>query len=176
MKIIANSPLYAKKKYRYSDLTFILLKEYVEIVTHKKLDVLVQDQFYKSMGMNYTLFNPLQKFDKNDIAPTEIDTYFRHQNLQGYVHDMGAAMEGGVTGHAGLFSNAMDVAKIMQLYLQKRSYGNQRYFSEKTFDDFNTCYFCSEGVQRGLGFDKRIGKDGSTCGCVSASSFGHTGF
>jgi beta-glucosidase-like glycosyl hydrolase/CubicO group peptidase (beta-lactamase class C family) len=176
MKIIADSPLYAKKEYKYSDLTFILLKEYVERATHRKLDVLVHEKFYKSMGMNHTLFNPLQKFDRNDIAPTEIDNYFRHQKLQGYVHDMGAAMEGGVSGHAGLFSNAMDVAKMMQLYLQKGSYGNQRYFSEKTFDDFNTCYFCSEGVQRGLGFDKRIGKDGSTCGCVSESSFGHTGF
>lgn len=176
MKIIANSPLSSKKEYKYSDLTFILLKEYVEKATHKKLDVLVQEKFYKSLGMNYTLFNPLQKFDKNSIAPTEIDNYYRHQTLQGYVHDMGAAMEGGVSGHAGLFSNAMDVAKMMQLYLQKGSYGNQRYFSEKTFDDFNTCHFSSEGVQRGLGFDKRIGKEGSTCGCVSPASFGHTGF
>ncbi|MBC7847704.1 MAG: serine hydrolase [Flavobacterium sp.] len=176
MKIIADSPLSSKKEYKYSDLTFILLKEYVERATHKKLDVLVQEKFYKSLGMNYTLFNPLRKFDKNAIAPTEIDNYYRHQTLQGYVHDMGAAMEGGVSGHAGLFSNAMDVAKMMQLYLQKGSYGNERYFSEKTFNDFNTCYFSSEGVQRGLGFDKRIGKDGSTCGCVSPASFGHTGF
>lgn len=176
MKIIADSPLYTKKEYKYSDLTFILLKEYVEKATHKKLNVLVQENFYKSIGMNYTLFNPLQKFDKSSIAPTEIDNYYRHQTIQGYVHDMGAAMEGGVSGHAGLFSNAMDVAKMMQLYLQKGSYGNQRYFSEKTFDEFNTCYFCNEGVNRGLGFDKRIGTDGSTCGCVSAASFGHTGF
>jgi beta-glucosidase-like glycosyl hydrolase/CubicO group peptidase (beta-lactamase class C family) len=176
MKIIAKSPLSSKIEYKYSDLTFILLKEYVEKATHKKLNVLVQDNFYKSLGMNYTLFNPLQKFDKSDIAPTEIDNYYRHQTLQGYVHDMGAALEGGVSGHAGLFSNAMDVAKMMQLYLQKGSYGNERYFSEKTFDTFNTCYFCSEGVNRGLGFDKRIGKDGSTCACVSPASFGHTGF
>ncbi len=176
MKIIADSPLYKKIEYKYSDLTFILLKEYVERVNHNKLDVLVQDKFYKSLGMNYTLFNPLKKFDKTAIAPTEIDDYYRHQTLQGYVHDMGAAMEGGVSGHAGLFSNAMDVAKMMQLYLQKGEYGNQRYFSNKTFDDFNTCYFCSEGVERGLGFDKRIGKDSSTCACVSSASFGHTGF
>ncbi len=176
IKIIADSPLDKKIEYKYSDLTFILLKEYLERVNHKKLDVLVQEKFYKSLGMNYTLFNPLKKFDKNSIAPTEKDNYFRHQTLQGYVHDMGAAMEGGVSGHAGLFSNAMDVAKMMQLYLQKGSYGNQRYFSEKTFNDFNTCYFYTEGVNRGLGFDKRIGKDGSTCGCVSPASFGHTGF
>lgn len=176
MKIIADSPLSIKKEYKYSDLTFMILKEYLEKETHKKLDVLSRENFYNSLGMNYTLYNPLQKFDKNVIAPTEIDNYFRHQVIQGYVHDQGSAIEGGIAGHAGIFSNAMDVAKMMQLFLQKGNYGNHQYFSEKTFDDFNTCYFCAEGVHRGLGFDKRLGKDGSTCNCVSASSFGHTGF
>ncbi|HEY4627661.1 MAG TPA: serine hydrolase, partial [Flavobacterium sp.] len=176
MKIIANTPLSLKKEYKYSDFTFIILKEYLERKTKKKLEVLSQQNFYNSLGMNYTLYNPLQKFSKSIIVPTEVDNYFRHQVVQGYVHDMAAAMEGGIAGHAGIFSNAMDVAKMMQLFLQKGNYGNHRYFSEKTFDAFNTCYFCSEGVQRGLGFDKRIGKDGSTCGCVSESSFGHTGF
>jgi len=176
MKIIADSPLSLKKEYKYSDLTFMILKEYLERVTHKKLDVLSRENFYNSIGMNYTLYNPLQKFDKKVIAPTEIDNYFRHQVIQGYVHDQGSAIEGGIAGHAGIFSNAMDVAKMMQLFLQKGNYGNHQYFSEKTFNDFNTCYFCTEGVHRGLGFDKRIGEDGSTCGCVSASSFGHTGF
>jgi CubicO group peptidase (beta-lactamase class C family) len=126
--------------------------------------------------MNYTLYNPLDKFEKNSIAPTEIDNYFRHQTIQGYVHDMAAAMEGGVAGHAGIFSNAMDVAKMMQLFLQKGNYGGIEYFSPQTFDAFNTCYYKDKGVLRGLGFDKRIGKDGPTCGCVSESSFGHTGF
>lgn len=176
MKIIADTPLSLKKEYKYSDFTFIILKEYLEKKTKQKLDVLSQQNFYNSLGMNNTLYNPLNKFDRNVITPTEIDNYFRHQSVQGYVHDMAAAMEGGVAGHAGIFSNAMDVAKMMQLFLQKGSYGNQRYFSEKTFDDFNTSYYASEGVQRGLGFDKRIGKDGSTCNCVSESSFGHTGF
>jgi beta-glucosidase-like glycosyl hydrolase/CubicO group peptidase (beta-lactamase class C family) len=176
MKIIANTPLSLKKEYKYSDFTFIILKEYLERKTKKKLEVLSQQNFYSSLGMNYTLYNPLQKFDKSVIAPSEVDSYFRHQVVQGYVHDMAAAMQGGVAGHAGIFSNAMDVAKMMQLFLQKGNYGNHQYFSEKTFDTFNTCHFCSEGVQRGLGFDKRIGKDGSTCACVSESSFGHTGF
>jgi CubicO group peptidase (beta-lactamase class C family) len=176
MKIIAETPLSLKKEYKYSDFTFILLKEYLERINHKKLDVLSHENFYSSLGMNYTLYNPLQKFDKGVITPTVIDAYFRHQTIQGYVHDEAAAMEGGIAGHAGLFSNAMDVAKIMQMYLQKGNYGGQTYFSEKTFDTFNTCHFCAEGVERGLGFDKRIGKNGSTCGCVSSSSFGHTGF
>jgi beta-glucosidase-like glycosyl hydrolase/CubicO group peptidase (beta-lactamase class C family) len=176
MKIIADTPLLAKKEYKYSDFTFIILKEYLERKTHKKLEELSQENFYSTLGMNNTLYNPLLKFDKSNIAPTEVDNYFRHQVIQGYVHDMAAAMEGGVAGHAGIFSNAMDVAKIMQLYLQKGNYGDKQYFSPQTFDAFNTCYYAGQGVQRGLGFDKRIGKNGPTCACVSASSFGHTGF
>lgn len=176
MKIIADTPLLAKKEYKYSDFTFIILKEYLERKTHKKLEELSQENFYSTLGMNNTLYNPMLKFDKSNIAPTEVDNYFRHQVIQGYVHDMAAAMEGGIAGHAGIFSNAMDVAKMMQLYLQKGNYGDKQYFSAQTFDAFNTCHYADQGVQRGLGFDKRIGKDGPTCACVSASSFGHTGF
>lgn len=176
MKIIADTPLATKKEYRYSDFTFIILKEYLEKLTNKDLATLSQENFFNSVGMNNTLYNPLQKFDRKVIAPSEVDNYFRYQVVQGYVHDMAAAMQGGVAGHAGIFSNAMDVAKMMQLYLQKGSYGNHRYFSEATFDAFNNCYYCAEGVERGLGFDKRLGADGPTCQCTSPSSFGHTGF
>ena len=177
IKQIADSKLLEKKEYKYSDFTFILLKEYLEKTTGKTLDVLSSENFYNSLGMNNTMYNPLKKNDINAIAPTEEDTYFRHSLVQGYVHDMAAAMQGGVAGHAGIFSNAMDIAKIMQMYLQKGNYGNIQYFKPSTFDVFNTCYFCSEGNRRGLGFDKpQLGKEGPTCGCVSKSSFGHTGF
>ncbi len=177
MKLIVDSKLSTKKEYKYSDFTFIILGNYLERVTGKSLDVLATEQFFKPLGANNIFYNPLQKIDKNRIVPTEIDSYFRHQKIQGYVHDMAAATEGGVAGHAGVFSNAMDIAKIMQMYLQKGNYGNHQYFSTKTFDDFNTCYFCSEGNRRGLGFDKpQLEGDGPTCGCVSMSSFGHTGF
>ena len=177
MKMIVDSRLSPKKEYRYSDLTFMILKDYLEKTTGKTLDVLTQENFYHSMGMNNSSFNPLTKFDKNRIPPTETDSYFRKQLLQGYVNDLSAALEGGVSGHAGVFLNAMDAAKLMQLYLQKGSYGNHRYFSEKTFDDFNTCYFCAEGNRRGVGFDKpQLGASGPTCGCASMTSFGHTGY
>jgi beta-N-acetylhexosaminidase len=177
IKQIADSKLLEKKEYKYSDFTFILLKEYLEKTTGKTLDVLSFDNFYKSLGMNNTMYNPLRKLDVSVIAPTEMDTYFRHALVQGYVHDMTAAMQGGVAGHAGIFSNAMDIAKMMQMYLQKGNYGNIQYFKPSTFDIFNTCYFSSEGIRRGLGFDKpQLGKEGPTCGCVSKSSFGHTGF
>jgi CubicO group peptidase (beta-lactamase class C family) len=177
MKQIINSPLIDKKEYKYSDFTFIILKQYLEKATGKSLGQLTDDNFYKTLGMNNTLYNPLRKFDKSVIAPTEIDTYFRQDTIQGYVHDMEAAMENGVGGHAGVFSNSLDVAKIMQMYLQKGNYGNVQYFSPETFNTFNTCHFCIEGNRRGLGFDKpQISVAGPTCGCVSMSSFGHTGF
>ena len=177
MKRIVESPLIDKKEYKYSDFTFIILKQYIENITGKTLDSLVSEDFYKPLGMTNTLYNPLNKFDKNSIAPTEIDTYFRNDTLRGYVHDMAAAMESGVGGHAGIFSNSLDIAKMMQMFLQKGTYGDYEYFSESAFTDFNTCWFCSEGNRRGLGFDKpQLSGVGATCGCVSKSSFGHTGF
>ncbi len=177
MKKIIASPLIDKKEYKYSDFTFIILKKYLEQLNGKSLDELAYQNFFKTLGMNNTMYNPLQKMDCDRIAPTEVDTYFRHTFLQGYVHDMEAAMEGGIGGHAGLFSNAMDVAKMMQMYLQKGNFGGVNYFSQATFDTFNTCHFCAEGNRRGLGFDKpQLGSEGPTCGCVSKSSFGHTGF
>jgi beta-glucosidase-like glycosyl hydrolase/CubicO group peptidase (beta-lactamase class C family) len=177
MKMIVKSKVSIKKEYKYSDLTFMILKDYLEKSTGKTLDVMIQENFYRSLGMNNSSFNPLMKFEKKRIPPTETDTYFRLQLLQGYVNDLSSALEGGVSGHAGVFSNAMDVAKIMQLYLQKGSYGNKQYFSEKTFNDFNTCYFCAEGNRRGVGFDKpQLGLAGPTCGCASMTSFGHTGY
>ncbi|MFM9987645.1 glycoside hydrolase family 3 N-terminal domain-containing protein [Flavobacterium sp.] len=178
IKKIIDSKLLPKKEYKYSDFTFILLKEYLETHHHKTLDVLAEENFFSRLGMSSTLYNPLQRFDMDMIPPTENDTYFRHQLVQGYVHDMAAAMQGGVAGHAGVFSNSIDIAKMMQMYLQKGNYGGVQYFSEKTFNDFNTCYFCAEGNRRGLGLDKPQlpGTSGPTCGCASLTSFGHTGF
>lgn len=177
IKKIVASKLLDKKEYKYSDFTFIILKEYLEKTTQQTLDVLSLQHFFKPLGMNNTLFNPLQKFNKNVIPPTDNDYYFRYQTIQGTVHDMEAAMEGGIAGHAGIFSNSMDIAKIMQMYLNKGKYGGITYFSDETFNAFNTCYYFAEGNRRGLGFDKpQLGKEGPTCGCVSLSSFGHTGF
>ena len=178
LKFIGDSPLSGDNKYKYSDFAFIILKNYLEQNSGKKLEKLSDEKFYSILGMNNTLFNPLQKFDMSKIPPTENDTYFRHQTIQGYVHDMEAAMEGGVGGHAGLFSNSMDLAKLMQMYLQKGNYGNHQFFSEKTFDVFNKQIYADMRNRRGLGFDKPqlAGDSGPTCNCVSPESFGHTGF
>jgi CubicO group peptidase (beta-lactamase class C family) len=178
MDRITKSKVSSKKEFVYSDLTFIILKEYLEYVKGKKIPEIANENFFSKLGMNNTLYNPLQKFEKKNIVPTEIDSYFRQQVIQGYVHDMGAAMMGGVAGHAGLFSNTMDVAKMMQMYLQKGSYGGEVYFSDQTFDTFNNCYYCDKGNRRGLGFDKPQLEHEAypTCDCVSKQSFGHTGF
>ena len=167
-----------KPGYKYSDLGYYIFKEALEKRYKKDLNVLVDDEFYEPLGANRMSYLPLAKFDKLSIVPSEKDSYFRHQLLHGYVHDMGAAMLGGVGGHAGLFANSNDVAKMMQLYLQKGYYGGKRYFKAATFDKFNKRYYSDKKVRRGLGFDKPQLDSTimATCGCVSDESFGHSGF
>ncbi|MDB9954477.1 serine hydrolase [Flavobacteriaceae bacterium] len=174
---IINSELLEEQEYRYSDLPYYILKSIIEKHYNLPLDALVQQHFYKSLGANHTTYKPLEKFNKYQITPTEIDDYFRYDTVQGDVHDMGAAMQGGIGGHAGLFSNANDVAKLMQMYLQEGVYGGKRYFSTDTFRAFNTCHYCDEDNRRGIGFDKpQLEDEGPTCGCLSMTSFGHSGF
>ena len=175
---IEDSKLLPKKEYKYSDLPFYIFKQYIEKELHKPLNKLVDEHFYTKLGAYKLTYLPLQKMDSAAIVPSENDTYFRNQILKGHVHDMGAAMQGGVGGHAGLFGNANDVAKMMQLYLQKGFYGGHRYFKPQTFEKFNHRYFEKEDNRRALGFDKPQlnGENANTCGCVSQESFGHSGF
>ena len=175
--IIKESELLSRLRYRYSDLPYYILKEYLEGFYDKSLHEITQDRYYKALGANYTTYNPRKVFSLKDIVPTEVDNYYRYKKVHGYVHDMGAAMQGGIGGHAGIFSNANDVAKIMQMYLQKGFYGGKRYIKAKTMDTFNTCYYCENDNRRGVGFDKpQLGDEGPTCGCISMTSFGHSGF
>lgn len=178
LKQIGESTLSTKKDYKYSDLGFIMMKEFIESKYHKPLDQVADSEYFSKIGAWRMTYNPLRKFDINVIPPTEEDNYYRYTTVQGYVHDMGAAMQGGVSGHAGLFGSALDVAKMMQLYLNKGEYGGDRFFSVNTFDAFNECVYCTKGSRRGVGFDKpqKPGSAGPTCGCASMSSFGHTGF
>ncbi len=175
--IIKDSELLDRLRYRYSDFPYYILKKFIETHYDKTLDKLVQDHFYQSLGANNTLYNPYHKISNKKIVPTEEDDYYRYQKVHGYVHDMGAAMQNGIGGHAGIFSNANDVAKILQMYLQKGFYGGKRYLKSETIDKFNTCYYCGKGNRRGVGFDKpQLGEAGPTCGCISRTSFGHSGF
>jgi len=164
------------KKYRYSDLPYYLIYWHFTNL-YGAFDKQIESFLYRPMGLSFTSYKPLQITEKERIAPSEIDTYFRHDLLQGYVHDMGAAMMGGVAGHAGIFSNANDLTKLMQMYLQGGSYGGVQFLQSTTIRRFNTCYYCHQGNRRGVGFDKpQLEGEGSTCGCVSPKSFGHLGF
>ncbi len=174
---IYKSDLRDKKDYLYSDLGYYMLQDIVEYESETSLDKYVQKNFYGPLGAQRMLYNPLSRFGKNDIVPTENDKYFRHQLIQGYVHDPGAAMMGGVAGHAGVFANANDLAKLMQMYMQKGEYGGVTYIDSAVVNEFTRCQYCDDENRRGIGFDKpQLQESGPTCGCVSYLSFGHTGF
>ena len=176
-KQVIGSPLLDSLYYKYSDLPFYLFKNFLEKKYKKPLNDLADEFLYQPLGLKRTLYNPWKFVPKDEIVPSEIDDYFRHRELRGYVHDMGAAMQGGIGGHAGLFSNAEEVYYIMQMYLQKGSVNGHEFITSKTFDEFNRCYYCDKGNRRGVGFDKpQLKGEGSTCGCVSKVSFGHMGF
>lgn len=176
-KLICDSELRKSKDYKYSDLGLYLVKEVVESVSGKSLDTYVKENFYDPLNLGHICFNPAQHHAVDHIVPTEEDDYFRMQELRGYVHDMGAAMLGGVSGHAGLFSNAGDLAVIMQMLLNKGLYGHQRYLDHKTIYTFTTRYHRSS--RRGIGFDMKE-LDGKKSENMSpkaaASTFGHYGF
>ncbi len=176
-KRIKDSDLLPGKEYKYSDLGYYLFMRIIERIEGKPLEVLVNEQFYQPLGAQNLCFNPYLDVDANRIVPTENDKIFRGQLIQGYVHDQGAAMMGGVAGHAGLFTNANDLAKLMQMYLQTGNYGGKQYFDSITINEFTRCQFCDNNNRRGIGFDKpQLSGAGPTCGCVSPHSFGHSGF
>lgn len=164
------------KRYKYSDLGYYLFKDYLERSRIQPLDFQVQNYFYEPMGMNFTTYNPLNKFNKSKIVPTELDYAFRKQLVHGYVHDQGAAMLGGVAGHAGIFSNTNDLAKMMQMFLNKGLYGGHKYLTEDVVNEFTRYQYRTQGNRRGLGFDKQLGTKGPTFSGISGSSFGHSGF
>lgn len=177
-KKIAEAPQRKTEGYRYSGLLFYLFKKYIKDTFHKEMNELNHENFYLPLGATSLGYNPLEKFNATEIAPTEIDDYYRHQILRGDVHDMGAGMMNGVSGNAGLFSNSNDVAKMMQMYLQKGFYGGKRYFESKTIDKFNHRYYEKDSIRRGLGFDKPSldPEIKASSKYASANSFGHSGF
>jgi CubicO group peptidase (beta-lactamase class C family) len=171
---ILRNPL-KEKKYVYSDLCYYFMQPIVEKLTGQSLDAYVRSTFYQAMGLQYIGYKPLTHFAKEQIVPTENENYFRKQLLWGHVHDPGAAMLGGVAGHAGLFSNATDLASIMQLFLNKGSYAGQTFFNESTVKEFTKAQFA--GNKRGVGFDRPSANGGGTCDeLASQQSFGHSGF
>jgi CubicO group peptidase (beta-lactamase class C family) len=175
---IIESPL-GEKEYAYSDLGFYFFKEMLEQLINSPFEQYVHEAFYHPLGLKTLTYKPLGKISKNRIIPTENDMVFRHQLLIGDVHDQGAAMLGGISGHAGLFGNAYDVAVMMQMFLNGGNYGGRKFISKETVKEFTKVQFPENDNRRGLGFDKPLleyEEHLGNCKDASPSSFGHSGF
>jgi beta-N-acetylhexosaminidase len=174
---IMSSKLRDRGKYVYSDLGFIILKRIIDSFINNDLDTYLKRNFYGALGMDKSGFNPYQWYPVEKIVPSEEDNYFRHERVQGYVHDMAAAMFGGISGHAGLFSNANDLAKLFQMFLDNGIYGGERYFSTMDIKEFTSRQ--SIFSRRGLGFDKaevQKFRYSPVSRSASEATYGHTGF
>ena len=180
MKRIDDSDLMESADYKYSDLGYYYVKDIIESLTKTDIEEYINSAFYNKLGTSSLTYLPKNSIDISRIIPTEFDYYFRSQLLHGDVHDMGAAMLGGIGGHAGLFSNANDLAILFQMLMQNGVYGGEKYLNYSTISDFTKCHFCDDDNRRGLGFDKAALEDqegGPACDCnPSKSAFGHSGF
>ncbi len=175
--IIYGCKLRDKVTYKYSDLGFYLFHQIIERISGQALDEYTQATFYDELGLSKTCFNAIQKFPKEVIAPSEKDNYFRNTVVQGYVHDMGAAMLGGVSGHAGLFSNAQDLGIVMQMLLNGGYYGGKEYLDPLLIRKYTQRHPLS--TRRGLGFDMKELDPNKTMNMselASDGTFGHLGF
>jgi len=178
---ISTSDFWEKEEYKYSDLGFYWFRQVIELESNLPLESYVQEEFYQPMGLHSISFLPRQKFKMDRLVPTEYDSLFRKQLIQGDVHDPGAAMLGGVSGHAGLFSNAEDLAAVFQLFLQDGYYGGKQLLDSTIITQYTTYQYDFEKVEnrRGLGFDKpypEYDSLGPVCKSASLSSYGHSGF
>ena len=170
---------YQDTSYHYSGLGFYMFKQMTENIVNEPFEDYICDSFYNDLKLNYLRYNPRSYFKLESIIPTENDTIFRSQLMHGDVHDQGAAMLGGVSGNAGLFGNAYNVAVVMQMLMNGGIYGNNRFIEKETVEFFNAYHFAADSNRRGLGFDKPLllYEDHRTnCKDASPSSFGHSGF
>ncbi|MDR0332156.1 MAG: serine hydrolase [Dysgonamonadaceae bacterium] len=176
LSTLLNSNLRNRGRYRYSCLNFILLQKAIENISKTDLNTFVQENFFNRLGATSITFNPLSSMSIDVIPATENDPIFRRQHIRGYAHDEAAAVLGGIAGNAGLFSNANDLAKLAQMWLNGGEYGGERFLSAETVRLFTSTR--SSVSRRGLGFDKTEPR--STAGPASPSTpievYGHTGF
>ncbi len=180
---IRKTPLKTRGKYVYSDLPLVITPQIVERISGKSFVDFLDTEFYKPLGASALTYNPLDRFPKDQIVPTELDNYYRFQLIQGTVHDESAAVLGGISGNAGLFASADDLAKLMQMYLQMGTYGGKQYVSEATMKEFTRVQFPQSNNRRGLIFDKPSlnldslkPAEAYPCKEASQESFGHSGF
>ncbi|RVU01257.1 beta-N-acetylglucosaminidase [Mucilaginibacter limnophilus] len=176
LPVMLKSHLNVRGKYEYSDLSMYFMKEIIESVTAEPLNLYMQQNFYDKLGMQTAGFLPRNRFTVDQIVPTENDTYFRHTLLRGFVHDQGAALAGGVSGHAGLFASANDLAILFQMLLNKGTYGDKQYLQAATIDSFTVKQ--SNVSRRGLGFDRwdPLTSRHYPSELASDQTYGHTGY
>ena len=179
LRLVAASPLNVEEKMLYSDLGFMLMGDVVEHVAGMPLERYVEEQFYRPMGLASTTFRPTEggHIDPSRSAPTELDSL--RGLIHGTVHDPNANAMGGVSGHAGLFSTAREVARLMQMLLNGGELDGRRYLSKETVTLFTSRHFANLGNRRALGFDKQLfnpSRSGQVCPEASQASYGHTGF
>ncbi len=179
-KAIKKSDLLEEKEYVYSGLMFLLVPDLVKRKTGLDFDEFLYKHIYEPLGADLLRFNPMDHVSLDRIVPTEMDTFFRHQQVHGTVHDEAAAMLHGVSGNAGLFGNARDLAKLCQLYLQEGRFDDVQLIDSMTVRVFTQCAYCEEGNRRGLGFDKPLITYDRAASYVARSasrfSYGHSGF
>lgn len=180
---IKRSKINDEKTYLYSGLASLIYPTLIETITGENYEDYLYQNFYLPLGCEALGYNPLNKNFKNNIVPTELDTLFRKDYVKGYVHDENAALLGGVSGNAGLFATAKDMAIYMQMLLQRGTYNGKQYFKPSTVKEFIRIQYLENNNRRGLGFDKPlIGndtlslKEAYPAPQVSAESFGHSGF
>lgn len=180
---IRDSKLTSKTGYEYSDLGFHLFPTLIEQLTNRNYEELLYSMFFEPLGATTAFYNAHKHLSLSEIAPTEIDDQFRKTLVHGYVHDEGAALMGGISGHAGLFGSSLDLAKILQMYLQEGFYGGKHFLKPETVAEFTKIQFPETRNRRGLAFDKpTIGNTALPLSraypspLASASSYGHTGF
>ena len=182
-KAIRRSPLLDEAKYKYSGLSYIIYPQLLSDLFNDEYETILYRNFYERLGASSLCYRPLDKIETDRIVPTEYDSLYRKHQIKGWVHDEAAAVMGGVSGNAGLFASADDLAKLMQMYLQKGSYAGIRYISEETFNEFTKVQYPDNDNRRGAGFDKPLfGNDTLSIADsypapgVSDLSFGHSGF
>lgn len=179
-KAIRKSPLNENPGYVYSGLLFYLLPDIVSNLTNSDFETYLKRNIYYRLGAYTITYNPSLQFPKSRIVPTERDTFFSMMQIHGRVHDEGAAMMGGVSSNAGLFSTANDLAKLFQMYMNKGYYGGEQIIASKALEEFTRCQYCEEDNRRGLGFDKPLIEYSEAASSVakdaSPTSFGHSGY
>ena len=180
---IRDSELLPQKKYTYSGLAFFLFPKIIEDLSGENYEAYIHHNFYAPLGANSITYNAYKHFPQKFIVPTEQDNIFRKELLRGFVHDEGASMMGGISGNAGLFGTATDLAKMMQMYMQYGKYGGQQILDSVSVREFTRVQFPKNENRRGLGFDKPYIdnyknklKDAYPAVDASAESFGHSGF